>query len=204
MLNLGAAAETAALILSQCGGSMEKAKLLKIMYVCEVECIFKYGTPICADVLVQTGDGPCLEQSAAFIMAGPKNTYEERLWRKWFRPFDKDDPILRLKDCDYGQAFKEKFGNLFRAARGVIAGACLRFQNLSAAQTIEAVKSTAAYPELDGSDKGRRIIAIEDLGCSRGLTPAEIKRIKDTLAMNEEIRLVMDEVSCGDSDPFWI
>lgn len=203
MLNLGAAAETAALILSQCGGSMEKVKLLKIMYVCEVECIFKYGIPICADVLVQTADGPCPEQSAAFITDGPKNTYEERLHRKWFKPFVKDDPILRLKTGDYGEAFREKFGNLFRAARWVIAEACVKYQNLSAEQMAEAVQITAACPDLDRSAKGRRIIAIEDLGCSRGLAD-EIKRIKDSLAFDEEMRLVMDEVSCGDSDQFWI
>lgn len=67
MFNLDMAAEMAAWILSKNGGSMEKVKLNKLMYLSERDCILNCYLPICDDEMICHDYGPVLEQSDAFL-----------------------------------------------------------------------------------------------------------------------------------------
>ena len=120
MFNLETAAEVAAYFLSKNSGSMDKVKLNKLMYLAERECILFYGTPLTDDLMFPHDLGPILENSDTFFRNGPKNTYEQEVWSKWFKAPNKDSVELSLNTKGFGEDFQDKFNNLFRAARRIM------------------------------------------------------------------------------------
>lgn len=91
--------------------------------------------------------GPILENSDTFFRNGPKNTYEQEVWSKWFKAPDKDSVELSLNTKDFGEDFQDKFNNLFRAARRIMDKIYTEYGSKSHNEVISLTHSAKVCPE---------------------------------------------------------
>lgn len=190
MFNLDMAAEMAAWILSKSGGCMEKAKLNLLMYLSERDCILECFLPICHDAMICRNGIPVLEQSAAFITGGPKNDFEQRVWRRWFKPFDDEARLLCLQEEDFGEAFYDKFDFLHLFACDVLDEVCERYGGLSCS----CLQSGAVCHECINRQGPLGKIAIEDLCLAHGKSQKHARDIVANIAFHREMCQAMDEL----------
>ena len=196
MFNLETAAEVAAYFLSKHGGSMDKVKLNKLMYLAERECILSYGTPLTDDLMFSHDLGPILENSDTFFRNGPKNTYEQEVWSKWFKTLDKASIEISLNTKDFGEAFQDKFNNLFRAARKIMDQIYSEYGDKSHKDIVSLVHSSKVCPEWRRPvNHGEHEITIENLCSFHGKTSKETKEIIDSIKVNREMSQAMEELA---------
>lgn len=198
MFNLETAAEVAAYFLSKNGGSMDKVKLNKLMYLAERECILSYGTPLTDDLMFSHDLGPILENSDTFFRNGPKNTYEQEVWSKWFKAPDKDSVELSLNTKDFGEDFQDKFNNLFRTARRIMDKIYTEYGSKTKThnEVISLTHSAKVCPKWWRSvHHGEHEITIEKLCSCHGKTVQETKEIIDSIEANREMSQAMEELA---------
>lgn len=200
MFRLNSAAEMAAWILSKSGGSMDKIKLNKLMYLSEREYIFTYARPISDDEMVSHDFGPVLEQSDAFFRNGPKNNLEERVWRRWFKPYDKNDPILHLQATDFGEEFEDKFSTISTGACRIMDALCQTYKDKTSNEMVAITHSAKVCPEWnDPIRHGKHTITIEDLCRAHGIDEPEAKEIIEGIEEARDIALMWEDLKAHEN-----
>lgn len=196
MFRLTAAAEMAAYLLSLNGGSMDKVKLGKLMYLTERECIFDYALPLSDDEFVFRKLGPALKQSNGFFKNGPQNNLEYRVWIRWFKRYDKNDPILHLQDTEFGQEFRDKFNNLFQGAYRIMDALFKAYKDKTSSEMVAMTYSAEVYPEWHTRTvRGKHAVTLEELCRAHGMADKAIKDIREGVEDARDIDLIWEELN---------
>ena len=198
MFNLETAAEVSAYFLSKNGGTMEKVKLNKLMYLTERELVLSYGTTLTDDLMYSHNFGPVLEKSNSFFSNGPKNTYEQKVWLKWFCAFDKNNKNLSLNVNVFGEEFNNKFNNLFKLARRIMDKLYDEYGFLSYKEIISLTHNNKIYPEWKKPTKYD--ISVKELCLLHGKTDSETQGIVDSIERNREMAQAMEELANYDRE----
>ena len=194
MFNLEKAAEAAAYLLFKNGGSMENFKLNKLLYFAEKQSILEHGSDFTNDEMRSYKHGPVLQNSLAFFSKGPKNTYEESVWGKWFsEKSDKNIFILKNRTITAEQ-LEEKLSFLSYEDTDLLDSVYTKFIDIPWEKFKTLTHSKNICPEWQ--DPGKHpfhVINIKKLCILNGKTEKETDEILESLKLNRELSKAMRE-----------
>ncbi len=148
------AAQVAAVLLINEGGSMEKIKLVKLLYMVERESVRLRSRPVFYDENFSLPHGP----AGTNAIDGINGKRDKRVWRKYTEAPDKDEVVRVAKGLR-----NEDFGDLSDSDIGIIDELSTRFRHLDGDGMRAWTHEAANIPEYQETTKERRPITDEAL-----------------------------------------
>lgn len=157
------------------GGSINKLKLMKLLYIADRETFIKYGTPITYDSYFSMKNGPVLSNTLNLMDISPSSNFDESspfgdYWCKNIYRDQKDPNIYRATP----ESKNNTFENLCKADLNTAQEIHDRYQHLSGFQLAELTHEFAEWKDPGSS---RYPIDFEDILKAGGRTEKEIENI---------------------------
>lgn len=191
MFDIEKATHATAFLLHLNKGSMKWLKLMKLLYLSEVECLLNHNEPLTGDRLFCLDKGPVLSSTLDLIHSGTE--CPNSIWNHWIK--DKGDYSLELMDHVSDQQYPEELSSLSKFEMDILRQMFFKYQDCSEWDMVNITHQPTVCPEWKSPHGSATEISIKDLCKARCLSSDSAAALESALIEYNELHNFTSELT---------